>query len=125
MHLAAISPHNLPYACRGENVTFECQVTYGASLQWASEPHIPRSWPLSYIASNEPGETRRRGSYQSYLLSVTPSPPISNFSSNLTFTPSSSVTVVCGDQIASCSTEEEYTLVITGKSMLILFLLNC
>ena len=124
MHLApgAVSPRDSLYACRGEEVTFECQVTHGASLEWASEPDILRSRPLSYSAINEPVETRSRGFYQSCLISITRRPPRSNFSSNLTFTPSSPVTVVCGDQVAFCSVEEEYALAITGKCVSILFL---
>ena len=120
VHLApgAVSAHDSPYACRGEEVTFKCQVTHAASLEWASEPGILRNLPLSYTAFDEAGQTRRRDSYRSRLLSVTPSPPRSNFSSVLIFTPSpsvNSVRVVCGDQLASCSREEDYTFTIAGN----------
>ena len=122
----AVSAHNPRYACRGEEVAFICEVTYGASLEWASEPDISRNLPISYTAFNIEGETRTSGSYRSHLVSVARSPPRSNFTSNLTFAPSpsvNSVTVVCGDQLSSCrKTEEIHTLAITGKCMLMLFI---
>ena len=127
VHLApvAVSTHDPPYACRGENVTFNCVVTNGASLDWASEPDICRYLPLSYTGFNRAGQTKTNGSYHSRLISIERNPPRSNFTSNLTFIPSSSVTsvtVVCGDQLSSCRRmEEKHTLAITGKCMLMLF----
>ena len=110
-----------PYACRGEEVMFKCEVTNGSSLEWASEPDISRSLPLSFTGFDDEGQTRTRGSYKACLVSVARSPPNSNFSSVLTFTPSpsvNSVTVVCGDQLSSCcSSEKEHTFTITGKCM--------
>ena len=111
-----------PYACRNEELRFNCEVVNGASLQWASEPEICRSVPISFASSDNEGEPRRRGSFQSNLTSVIANPPNSNFSSVLTYSPPgnvNSVMVVCGDQLSSCSsTEDEITLTITGKCML-------
>lgn len=104
-----------PYACRGEEMTFSCEVMNGASLQWASEPDIPCNMPLGYTTGDDEGETRTRGAYQSRLTHSLNS----YLSSVLTFTPPgsvNSVTVHCGDQLALCSsTEDEHTLTITGK----------
>ena len=112
-----------PYACRGDELTFTCQVMNGAGLQWVNEPEICRSLPVGYTTLNSGGDMERRGSYQSYLISVVRNPPFSNFTSNLTFTPNASVdsvTVQCGDQLSSCSDREaETTVIITGKCVLI------
>ena len=113
------SARNPPYACRGDHLTFTCKVTNAVSLQWASEPDLLCSNPISYTAGDDEGERRTRGFYQSYLISVARDPPNSNFTSNLTFTPPlslNSVTVVCGNQLSLCSnTEAEHTVRITGK----------
>ena len=113
------STRNPPYACRGEQLTFTCEVMNTVSLQWASEPDILCRNPISYTAGDDEGERRRRGFYQSYLISVARDPPNSNFTSNLTFIPPQSVdsvTVVCGNQLLFCSsTEAERTVRITGK----------
>ena len=113
----------LSYACRGDQLTFTCQVMNGAGLQWVNEPEICRSLPVGYTTSNSEGDMERRGSYQSYLISVASAPPFSNFSSNLTFTansPGNNVTVQCGDKLSSCSdTETGITVIITGKCLLI------
>ena len=110
---------NPPYACRGEQLVFNCEVMNAVSLQWASEPDILCDNAISYTAGDDEGETRPSGLFQSYLISVVRNPPNSNFSSNLTFTPSESVTnvtVVCGNQLSLCSsTEAERTVRITGK----------
>ena len=121
LNSTTISGRNPPYACRGEQLVFNCQVMNVVSLQWASEPDILCSNAISYTAGDDEGERRTRndGSYQSYLVSVARDPPNSNFTSNLTFTPPESVnnvTVVCGNQLSFCSsTEAERTVRITGK----------
>ena len=119
---AAIA-QGLPYACRGDELTFTCQVMNGAGLQWVNEPEICRSLPVGYTTANSEGNMEKGSSYQSYLISVVRNPPFSNFSSNLTFTanpPANNVTVQCGDQLSSCSnTEDEITVIITGKCVLI------
>ena len=108
-----------PYACHGKELAFSCKVINGVSIQWASEPDIPCKNPLSYTTSDRNGTRKDRGSYHSRLISVARSPPHSNFSSVLKFTPPgnvNNVTVVCGDQLPICSsTEAESTLSITGK----------
>ena len=108
-------------------MTFSCEVMGGASLQWVSGSEIPCDNPISYGSGDDEGEIKTRGSYQSRLISVALSPPESNFTSNLTFTPSpsvNSVTVVCGDQLSSCcSSENRSTIIITGKC--VLFSLTC
>ena len=113
------STRNPQYACRGEQLTLTCGVTNAVSLQWASEPDILCNSTISYTAGDDEGERRIKGSYQSYLVSVARDPPFSNFTSNLTFTPSesvNSVTVVCGNQLSLCSgTEAERIIMITGK----------
>ena len=113
-----------PYVCRGETVTFTCQVINGISLQWVSEPDICRSTPIRYTTAENEGDLGSGGNYQSYLISVERGPPFSNFSSNLTFTPNASVnsvTVQCGDQLSSCSnTEDESHLSIAGKCVVVL-----
>lgn len=111
------------YVCRGQKVTLNCEVTNGASLDWASEPNICPNLPISYTAFNNAGHSQTRGSYQSYLISVARNPPNSNFTSNFTFTANESVnnlTVQCGNQLSSC-TEQKHKLIIAGKCMLILF----
>ena len=113
------SARNPPYACRGEQLVFNCEVMNAVSLQWASEPDILCGNAISYTAGDDEGETRPSGFYQSYLISVARDPPNSNFTSNLTFAPPESVTkvtVVCGNQLSLCSsTEAERTVSITGK----------
>ena len=124
LNSTTISGRNPPYACRGEQLVFNCQVMNVVSLQWASEPDILCSNAISYTAGDDEGERRTRndGSYQSYLVSVARDPPNSNFTSNLTFTPNASVndvTVVCGNQLSFCSsTEADRTVRIIGKLML-------
>ena len=124
LSLTTASTRNPPYACRGESVTFHCEVVNGASLQWVSEPDICRNLPVSFTSSDNEGEEITRDfhtyMYHSRLLSLAQNPPTSNFSSVLTFTPNTSITVICGDQLSSCGrTENESTLPITGKCMLI------
>jgi len=108
-----------PYVCRGEGVTFCCQVFNGASLQWASEPDICTSVPISYTSGDNEGELRVRGAYRSNLTSIVRNPPNSNFTSSLLLDTSGSmdsVTVQCGDQLSSCiNTQVQTTLNITGK----------
>lgn len=108
-----------PYACRRERVTFSCQVLNGASLQWASEPDICASVPISYTSGDIQGELRVRGAYQSNLTSIVRNPPNSNFTSSLlldTRGSMDSVTVQCGDQLSSCiSTQVQNIISITGK----------
>lgn len=122
---AAIT-QGLPYACRGDELTFTCQVMNGAGLQWVNEPEICRSLPVGYTTASREGDVVRGSSYQSYLISVARAPPFSNFSSNLTFTPNASVnsvTVQCGDQLSSCSnTEDESDLSIAGKCVFVLII---
>ena len=118
-----------PYACRDEEVTFNCDVINGISLQWVSKPVIPCNVPISYAIGDVEGDMRARGStYQSHLISVARNRLNSNFSSNLTFTANgsaNSVTVVCGDRLRLCrSTEVKRTLNITGKCMLFNFKLS-
>ena len=116
-----------PYACREEKLTFNCDVLNGVILQWVSKPDIPCDHAFSFTTNDVVEQTRGNDLYQSYLVSVSRKPPNSNFSSNLTFTPPRSVnnvTVVCGDQLSLCSsTEDEYTLNITGKCILCIALL--
>ena len=113
------NPRNPPYACRGEQLQFICEVTNGLTLQWASEPVICRDTPISYTTGDIVGETRQIDIYQSHLVSIARRPPSSNFTSSFTFTPlasANSVTVVCGNQLPFCSsTEAELTLSFTGK----------
>ena len=122
---AAIA-QGLPYACRGDKLTFTCQVINGAGLQWVNEPEICRSLPVGYTPVNSEGDVVRGSSYQSYLISVARNPPFSNFTSNLTFTPNASVnsvTVQCGDQLSACSnTEDGSYLSIAGKCVVVLSL---
>ena len=110
---------NPPYACRGIEVRFECEVENGASLQWASEPAICSTMPLSYTSRAVEGAVEERAGYRSYLTSIQPNPPYSNFTSSLTFTPhGSNVTIQCGDQLSSCTTtQDRNTIYITGKYM--------
>ena len=119
---SSIGTRGPPYACRGENVTFICEVVNGRTLQWASEPNIPCELPTTYTAGDDAGEIRAVGSYRSHLLSVARAPPYSNFSLDLTvISPQfvNSVTVQCGDQLSACSnTEAESTVNITGKHVL-------
>ena len=123
--LSLTNTRHSQYACRNEEVTFNCDVINGISLQWVSEPHIPCDVPISYAIGDVEGETRTRDSHQSHLVSVTRNPLNSSISSNLTFTANgsvNSVTVVCGDQLQLCnSAEDEWTLNITGKCMLFNF----
>ena len=114
------STRDPPYACRGEQLVFSCEVVNAVTLHWASKPNLTCEIPLSYTPSDIEGARKDRGGfYQSHLVSVAPNPPHSNFSSVLKFTPPGSmnnVTVVCGDRLSSCSsTEAEITLSITGK----------
>ena len=53
VHLSpsSIGARDPPYACRGENVTFICQVINGVTLQWASDPEIPCDNPMSYTTA--------------------------------------------------------------------------
>ena len=108
-----------PYACRDEELTFICDVVNGVILQWVSKPDIPCDNPLSFTTGDDVGQTRARGSYRSYLVSVTGDSPYSNVSSALTLTPPqlvNSVTVTCGDQLSQCpSAEAKHTVNITGK----------
>ena len=117
--LNSTTTRDIPYACRGEEMTFICLVVNGISLQWVCEPDIPCNRPLGYTTGDDEGETRTRGYYHSRLVSVARSFPDTYLSSVLTFTPPGSmdsVTVVCGDQLSLCpSTEDEYTVNITGK----------
>ena len=117
--LDSTSTRDPPYACRGEEMKFSCEVMNRISLQWASEPDIPCNNPLGYTTGDDEGETRTRGSYQSNLTSVIRNSLNSYLSSVLTFTPPrsmNSVAVHCGDQLGHCdSTEGEHTLNITGK----------
>ena len=117
--LDSTSARDPPYACRGEEMTFSCEVINGVSLQWASEPDVPCNRSIGYTTADDEGETRTRGSYQSNLTSIIRNSLNSYFSSVLTFTPPRSVnnvTVHCGDQLGLCgSTEGEHTLNITGK----------
>jgi len=121
MNSSIPSTRDPPYACRGERVTYFCQVLNGASLQWASEPDICTSVPISYTSGDNEGELRLRGAYQSNLTSVVRNPPNSNFTSSLLLDTSGSmdsVTVVCGDQISSCiSVQNQSVISITGKYM--------
>ena len=123
--LSLTNTRHSQYACCNEEVTFNCDVINGISLQWVSEPHIPCDVPISYSIGDVEGETKTRGSYQSHLVSVTRNPLNSSISSNLTFTANgsvNSVTVVCGDQLQLCnSAEDKRTLNITGKCMLFNF----
>ena len=116
-----------PYACREEELTFNCDVLNGVILQWVSKPDIPCDHSFSFTTGHVVGETRENDLYQSHLVSVSRAPPNSNFSSNLTFAPPqsvNSVTVHCGNELSLCSsTEDEYTLNITGKCILCLALL--
>lgn len=117
------STHDRPYACRGKEMTFSCVVTNAASLQWASEPGIPCNRPIGYTTGDDEGQRRTRGSYESHLTSVIPHSLNPYLRSTLTFTPPgsvNSVTVHCGDQLALCSTEDEYTVQITGKYIYII-----
>ena len=111
-----------PYACRDKELTLNCEVINGFSLQWVSEPDIPCNRRLIYTTGDDIGETRTRGSYRSNLTSVTRNPLNPYLSSVLTFTPTGSmdsVTVVCGHQLSQCpGTEAKRTLNITGKCML-------
>ena len=117
-----VNEQSSPYTCRGHQVTYKCDVTFGPSLEWASEPDICRDLPLSFTAFDAEGENRTSGPYQARLLFVARNPPFSNFSSILTFYPNASVdaiTIICGDQLSSCSsTKAESTLTIAGKCML-------
>ena len=119
LNSTATSTRDLQYACRGEQLTFTCEVMNAASLQWVSEPDILCNNTISYTAGDNEGERRIKGFYQSYLISVARNPPNSNFTSNLTFIPPQSmdsVTVICGNQLSVCSsTEAERTVRITGK----------
>ena len=119
LNVTPASVRDPPYACRGEQLTFSCEVVNAPSLQWAFEPDIPCDMPISYTTGDDEGETKGMGSYQSRLISVTRNPPNSNFSSDLTYTPPrsmDSVTVVCGNQLHFCSrTQSELTLMLTGK----------
>ena len=123
--LNSTSKHDPPYACRGEEMTFSCELMNGVSLQWVSEPDIPCDRPIGYTIGDDEGETRTRGSYQSRLTSVVQSPLNSYLSSVFKFTPPGSmnnITVVCGDQLSLCnSAEAERTLSIIGKCMLYIF----
>ena len=116
---------NPPYACRDEDVTFTCEVINARSLQWASEPDICRNVPFSYTPVDDEGETRvsPSGSFQSNITFISSRPPYSNFSSVLTFTPPGpvdNVTVVCGDQLSSCtSTQDENTINYAGKCIVV------
>ena len=116
--LSLTSTRDPPYACRGEEMTFNCKVMNGNSLQWASEPDVPCNRPLGFTIGDDEGETRTRGSYHSRLTSVVRNPLNPYLSSVFTFTPPgsmNSVTVQCGDQLALCSTEDERTVIVTGK----------
>ena len=119
---SSIGARDLPYACRGENVTFICEVMNGRTLQWASEPDISCQRPMTYTAVDDDGEIRAMGSYQSRLISIARNPPYSNFSSVLTVIPPqfvNNVTVQCGEQLSSCSsTEAESTVNFAGKCVL-------
>ena len=115
--------HDPPYTCRGEEMTFSCEVINGVSLQWASEPDIPRSTPLGFTTGDDEGEPRTRGSYQSRLVSVKHHPQNPYLKSVLTYTPpagsTDNVTVVCGNELSlDNGAEAECTVSITGKCML-------
>ena len=123
--LNSTTTRDRPYTCRGEEMTFSCEVINGVSLQWAFEPDIPCNRPLGFTIGDDEGETRTRGSYQCHLTSVVQSPLNSYLSSVFKFTPPGSMnnmTVVCGDRLSLCnSAEAERTLSITGKCMLYIF----
>ena len=119
------STHDPPYACRGEGITFSCEVMNGISLQWASEPDILRNRPIGFTTGDDEGERRTRDSYQSRLVSVQHHPQNPYLKSVLTYTPPAgsmdSVTVVCGDQLSLYnSAEAECTVSITGKCITLL-----
>ena len=116
--LNSTSTRDPPYACRGEQMTFSCEVMNGISLQWASEPDIPCDRPIGYTTADDEGKTITRGSYHSNLTSVIRNSLNSYLSSVFIFTPPrsvNSVAVHCGDQLGLCSTEDEHTLNVTGK----------
>jgi len=110
---------NPPYACRGEQLFYMCEVINGLTLQWASEPNICRNMPISFTTGDDDGEIRQIDIFESRLISAARAPPSSNFTSVFTFTPPPSVnnvTVVCGNQLSFCtSTEDQLTIGITGK----------
>ena len=118
------STQNRTYACRGAKVTFTCVVLNGASLQWVSEPEICSNVPFSFTSVDMDGELRESpsGAYRANIISIARNPPFSNFTSNLTFTPTEStdnVTVICGDQVSACSsTRNERTIRYVGKCIL-------
>ena len=124
VHLSpsSIGARDPPYACRGENVTFMCEVINGHTLQWASEPDIPCELPMTYTAADDDGDIRAVGSYQSRLISIIRNPPYSNFSSILTvILPHfvNNVTVQYGNLLSFCSnTEAESTVNFAGKCVL-------
>lgn len=116
------STRNPPYVCRGMTAEFFCQVENGASLQWASEPQICSTVPISYTPFDSEGDIRERDAYQSNLTSIIRNPPFSNFTSSLllnTTESMDSVMVQCGDQLSSCtSTQTQSTFNVTGKYMM-------
>ena len=121
---------NPPYACRDEDVTFNCEVMNGVVLQWVSKPDIPCDNPITFSTGDDVGHRIQRGSsIISRLVSVARDIPTSNLSSVLILTPPQlvkSVTVVCGNQLPNCPiTEDRHTISITGKYMLLVYVNVC
>ena len=124
------------YACRGEQLVFNCAVIDGVALQWVSKPGIPYDNPITFTSGDDVGERRIRrrrneSFFQASLISVTGEPPNSKITSNLTFTPRpsvNSVTVVCKDergQSSCCNAKDESTVIITGECSCTLNLACC
>ena len=119
------STRDPPYACRGEQLVFNCAVVDGVALQWVAKPGIQCDDPITFTWGDDEGQRKTRnpdeGLFQSYLISLMSDPPNSYFTSNLTFTPRpsvNSVTVICEDergQSSCCNAKDESTVIITGE----------
>lgn len=106
-----------PSVCIGDQLVFTCEVLSAGSLQFAAEPEICRSRPLTYLSGNDVGDKKIDGMFESNLVSLDRNPPMSNFTVTLNGTPTDEMTllVLCGKRVTSCSGVEEKNITVIGK----------
>ena len=98
------------FACSGEPVTFTCEMNQAMIIRIAAEPFIRRNDPVSYIASDDVGNsggTKPNDTFQANLMNVqreSNQSEIANFTATLTSytTDETNNTVVeCADRFSS------------------------
>ena len=107
-----------PIVCTGDQLVFTCEVLRAGSFQFAAEPEICRSNPLSYLSGSHVGETKMKWLFQSKLVSLDRINPLtSNFTVTLTGTPTDEMTllVLCAERVSSCTGVKERNITVIGK----------